>query len=148
MNTGAITKYVSIEQQEWFLVDATNLKLGRLCSKLAMMLQGKHTPQYTPNFNNGARIVVINARKVTMSKNKLNTTRYYYHTGYIGGIKSSTYQERLDSKTPEHVIEATVKNMLPKTRLGKVMFGNMHVYADADHKHTNHKLTHLTLQDR
>ena len=119
---------------DWVLVDATDKTLGRLATKIAMVLRGKHKAEFTPNADTGDYVVVINAEKVRVTGNKLEAKRYWRHTEYAGGIKSETLGEALD-KHPERVIEKAVKGMLPKGPLGYAQFRKLKVYAGAQHPH-------------
>ena len=121
-------------KHDWVLVDATDKTLGRLATRIAMVLRGKHKPEFTPNADTGDYVVVINADKVHVTGNKLDGKRYWRHTEYPGGIKSETLREVLD-KHPERVIEKAVKGMLPKGPLGYAQFRKLKVYAGAQHPH-------------
>lgn len=136
MDTRSYTTNVNIdtENKSWLLVDAENETLGRLASKLAYLLRGKHKPTFTPHLNTGDNVIVINARKVRFTGNKLNEKQYVRHTGYPGGQRYATPRTLLQNK-PEYIIERAVKKMLPQTKLGEAMFKNLHVFADAQHEH-------------
>jgi large subunit ribosomal protein L13 len=121
-------------QHNWYVVDATNKPLGRLSTEIAHRLRGKHKPQYTPHIDTGDYIVVINAGKVRVTGNKLTDKIYYHHTGYIGNLKSISF-EKLRQKAPERIIERAVKGMLPKNPLGRAMFRKLKVYAGNTHRH-------------
>lgn len=121
--------------KKWLLIDAKGAILGRLASQLAIMLRGKHKAQFTPNMDNGDNIVVINAKHVNMKANKLKTKKHFWHTGYIGGIKSISIFDRLQSAQCTNVIRDAVKGMLPKNRLGDKILGNLHIYEEDQHKH-------------
>jgi large subunit ribosomal protein L13 len=125
-------------ERKWHLVDAEDKVLGRLASRIAACLRGKHKPVYTPNADTGDFIVVVNAAKVKLTGNKLKGKVYYHHTGYPGGIRSATARERLESR-PEEVIRDAVWGMLPKNRLGRAMFKKLKVYRDARHPHSAQK---------
>lgn len=118
----------------WYLVDATDKTLGRLSSEIARRLRGKHKPEYTPHMDMGDYIVVINARKIRVTGQKRTDKIYYWHTGYVGNMKSTTLGNLLQ-KAPERVIEQAVKGMLPKNPLGRAMFRKLKVFAGPDHKH-------------
>jgi large subunit ribosomal protein L13 len=122
-------------RHDWVLVDATDKTLGRLATRIAMVLRGKHKPEFTPNADTGDYVVVINAEKVRVTGNKLEDKRYWRHTEYPGGIKSTKLGDMLD-KHPERVIETAVKGMLPKGPLGYAQFRKLKVYAGAQHPHT------------
>jgi len=121
-------------RHDWVLVDATDKTLGRLATKIAMVLRGKHKPEFTPNCDTGDYVVVINAEKVRVTGNKLEDKRYWRHTEYPGGIKSTTLGDLLQQH-PERVIEKAVKGMLPKGPLGFAQFRKLKVYAGAQHPH-------------
>ncbi len=121
-------------KRDWFLVDASGKTLGRLASEIAKRLRGKHKAIYTPHVDTGDYIVVINAEKVRVSGSKAANKIYYRHTGYPGGLKSTTF-EKLLQRSPERVIELAVKGMLPKNPLGRAMFRKLKVYAGPEHKH-------------
>lgn len=118
----------------WHVVDADGLTLGRVSSKIAILLQGKHKPNWAPNLNSGDFVVVINAEKVRVTGNKLNQKIYYRYSGYHGGLTQKKLATVLD-KTPERVISQAVKGMLPKSKLGRKMFGRLKVYSGDSHPH-------------
>ena len=122
-------------KREWLLIDANGKTLGRLATEIARRLRGKHKPEYTPNVDTGDYIVVINAEKVAVTGNKQKDKIYYHHTGYIGGIKSISF-EKLIASHPERAIEKAVKGMLPKNSLGRTMYKKLKVYAGEAHPHT------------
>jgi large subunit ribosomal protein L13 len=122
-------------RQDWFLVDADGKTLGRLASEIARRLRGKHKPLYTPHMDTGDYIVVINAEKVRVTGRKLTDKLYQHHTGYIGGLRTETFADRI-ARRPTLVLEQAVKGMLPKNPLGRAMFGKLKVYAGAEHPHT------------
>jgi large subunit ribosomal protein L13 len=121
-------------KNDWVLVDATDKTLGRLATRIAMVLRGKHKPEYTPNADTGDYVVVINAEKVRVTGNKLEDKRYWRHTEYPGGIKSTKLGDLL-AQHPERVIETAVKGMLPKGPLGYAQFRKLKVYAGDKHPH-------------
>jgi len=121
-------------QREWFIVDAKGKTLGRLATEIASRLRGKHKPEYTPHVDTGDYIVVINAAEIVVTGNKASDKMYHHHTGYIGGIKSISF-EKLIEKAPERTIQSAVKGMLPKGPLGRVMFKKLKVYPGAEHPH-------------
>ncbi|MFD2229267.1 50S ribosomal protein L13 [Alkalimarinus sediminis] len=122
-------------KRDWFVVDAAGKTLGRLSTEIARRLRGKHKPEYTPHVDTGDYIVVINCEKIRVTGNKEKDKTYYSHTGYMGGIKSISF-EKLIQKAPERVIQTSVKGMLPKGPLGRAMFKKMKVYAGSEHPHT------------
>ena len=119
--------------KEWVLVDATDVVLGRLASKVAKILRGKNKPSFTPHVDCGDNVVIINAEKVRLTGNKLNDKIYLSYSGYPGGQRVQTPAELL-SKYPERLIEKAVKGMLPKNRLGSKIYGNLKVYVGSEHK--------------
>ena len=128
-----VAKPADIER-EWYVVDATDLTLGRLATQIASVLRGKHKPEYTPHEDVGDFVIVINAEKVQVTGRKLDQKMYYHHTGYPGGIKSITLRKQLQ-KHPERVIEHAVKGMLPRGPLGRRQFKKLKVYAGSEHPH-------------
>ena len=122
-------------KNDWVIVDATDKTLGRLATRIAMVLRGKHKPEYTPNADTGDYVVVINAEKIKVTGDKIESKRYWRHTEHPGGIKSTKLGDMLD-KHPERVIETAVKGMLPKGPLGYAMIKKLKVYAGDTHPHT------------
>ncbi len=121
-------------RRDWYVVDAEGQTLGRLATELARRLRGKHKPEYTPHVDTGDYIVVINAEKVRVTGRKTTDKMYYHHTGYIGNMKSISF-DKLIAKAPERVIQTAVKGMLPKNPLGRAMFKKLKVYAGSEHQH-------------
>jgi large subunit ribosomal protein L13 len=121
-------------EPKWYVVDAQGKTLGRLASQIATILRGKHKPIYTPQVDCGDYVVVVNADKIWVTGRKLDQKMYYRHSGYPGGLKEIKLRDQLQ-KFPERVIEAAVKGMLPKNRLGRQMYMKLKVYAGADHPH-------------
>ncbi len=121
--------------RDWYVVDATGKTLGRLASEVARRLRGKHKPVYTPHVDTGDYIIVVNADKVHVTGNKSTDKMYHHHTGYIGNLKSVSF-EKMQAKAPGRVIELAVKGMLPKNSLGRTMYRKLKVYAGPDHKHS------------
>jgi large subunit ribosomal protein L13 len=122
-------------RRDWYVVDATGQTLGRLASKVALRLRGKHKAAYTPNVDTGDHIVIVNAGKVRVTGRKLTDKFYHHHTGYLGNLKTTSL-EKLLNEHPERAIEFAVKGMLPKNPLGRKMFKKLHVFAGADHPHS------------
>ncbi|OEZ33369.1 50S ribosomal protein L13 [Francisella endosymbiont of Amblyomma maculatum] len=122
-------------KREWLLIDATDKTLGRLATEVAMILRGKNKPEYTPHMDTGDYVVIVNAEKIAITGNKRKAKTYYHHTGYIGGIKSVSF-EKLIVTHPERAIEKAVRGMLPRTPLGRTMFKKLKVYAGETHPHT------------
>ena len=121
--------------KKWILIDAEGVVLGRLASIVAMRLRGKHKPSFTPHMDMGDNVIVVNADKVQMTGNKRQDKRYYWHTGYPGGIKSRTAEQILEGEHPERVVVKAVKRMLPGNRLSREQMRNLRVYAGAAHPH-------------
>jgi large subunit ribosomal protein L13 len=120
--------------RNWWVVDAKGQPLGRLASKVATLLRGKHKPTFTPHVDTGDFVVVINASQVKLTGNKAENKKYYHHTGYPGGIKEKSFQEVI-STFPERPVEAAVKGMLPKNVLGRQILSKLKVYGGEDHPH-------------
>jgi len=131
------TAYFTKEQTDpvWYVVDAKDKVLGRLASRVADVLRGKHRPTFTPNADLGDFVVVVNAEKVKLTGRKMTGKTYYSHSGYMGGLKETTPEKVLASKHPERLVEWAVRGMLPKTRLGDRLFTKLKVYAGPDHPH-------------
>ena len=122
-------------KRDWYIVDATNLTLGRMSAKIAAILRGKNKPYYTPHTDCGDYVIVINAEKVILTGNKMNEKEYQTFSGYPGGQKIELAKD-LIRRRPEVVIERAIKGMLPKNRLGRKMYKKLFVYVGADHPHT------------
>ena len=120
--------------KQWVVVDAEGEILGRLSTKIAMIIRGKNKPDFTPNVDCGDNVIVINADKVKLTGNKFGDKRYVSYTGYPGGQRFISPKE-LMAKHPQRVIEKAVRGMLPKNRLGRALFGNLYVYAGSEHPH-------------
>jgi large subunit ribosomal protein L13 len=122
-------------QKDWILIDAEGLVLGRLAVVIANRLRGKHKPQFTPHVDCGDNVVVINAEKVKLTGKKAEQSVLFYHTGYAGGIKGRSIQQRLDSAHPERVLEKAVERMITRGPLQRKQMKHLHVYAAATHPH-------------
>lgn len=122
-------------QHGWYLVDAQNKVLGRLATRIAQRLRGKHRPEYTPHVDTGDYIVVVNADKLRVTGKKAQQKKYYRHTGYPGGIRETTFAV-LHAKHPDRVLQKAVKGMLPKGPLGNAMLKKLKVYAGEGHPHS------------
>lgn len=120
--------------------------MGRLASKVALLLRGKRKPNYTPHVDCGDNVIILNADKVVLSGNKMTEKTYVWHTGYPGGQRT-TNPENMMAKFPERVVEKAVKGMLPKNRLGAQLFRNLHVYAGAEHTHEAQKPTAININE-
>ena len=121
--------------QTWYVVDAEGKVLGRMATKIADVLRGKHKPTFTPNADMGDFVIVVNADKVKLTGNKMTGKTYYSHSGYMGGLKSTTPAKVLGSAHPERIVEWAVRGMLPKTRLGDRLFTKLKVYVGPEHPH-------------
>jgi large subunit ribosomal protein L13 len=126
-------------EHRWYVVDATDQVLGRLATRLASILRGKHKPIYTPHVDTGDFVVVVNAERVRLTGNKREAKKYMRHTGWPGGLKTTTAAKVLDGAHPERVLESAVRGMLPKNHLGRQMFSKLKVYAGAEHPHAAQK---------
>lgn len=122
-------------QKEWIVVDATSATLGRLASRVAHIIKGKHKPSYTPNVDCGDNVIVINAEKIVLTGSKMNDKVMIRHTGYPGGQRFTTPRQVME-KSPSILIERAVRGMLPKSRLGRAFFNNLHVYNGDEHPHS------------
>ena len=125
-------------ERKWYVVDADGQTLGRMCTKIATVLKGKHKPSYTPHVDCGDNVIVINADKVRLTGSKMEKKVYLTYSGYPGGQKSTTAAE-LMAKKPYAMVEKAVKGMLPKNRLGRAMFRKLYVYAGEEHPHAAQK---------
>ena len=129
--------------RKWYVVDATDMTLGRLASEVASVLRGKNKPIFTPHMDTGDYVIIINAEKIAVTGKKLDQKVYYHHSDYVGGMKSATLREKMNKK-PEEVIEHAVKGMRPKGPLGREMYKKLFVYAGPEHKHAAQKPEALT----
>jgi len=121
-------------ERKWYVVDATDMVLGRLASNVAAVLRGKNKPIFTPNVDTGDYVIIINADKVRLTGKKLEQKYYRYHTGYIGGLKEIQYKDMMEKK-PTLAVELAIKGMLPKNSIGRKMFKKLKVYVGAEHPH-------------
>jgi len=124
----------AMQNREWWVVDATGETLGRLASRIARVLRGKHKPTFTPHLDTGDFVVVTNCERIVVTGNKLETIRYYRHSRYPGGLKSRTLREQL-AKSPDRIIFEAVKGMMPKTKLGRAQLKKLRIYAGNEHPH-------------
>ena len=131
-------------QREWYVIDAQGQTLGRLATRVATILRGKNKPLYTPHMDCGDYVIVVNAEKVHVTGQKMSQKKYYRHSGYPGGLKEVTLRDQLQ-KFPNRVIEAAVRGMLPKNRLGRQMFKKLKVYAGPNHPHQAQQPKHKEL---
>lgn len=130
--------------REWFVVDATGATLGRLASKIAIILRGKHKPTFSPHMDMGDFVVVTNCKRIVVTGDKLDTVRYYRHSRHMGSLKSRTMREQLD-RFPDRVLFEAVKGMMPKTKLGRAQMTKLRIYATSDHPHIAQKPKTLEL---
>ena len=121
-------------KRDWYVVDAEGKTLGRIATEIALRLRGKHKAEYTPHVDTGDYIIVINAEKVTVTGNKFKDKVYYSHSGFPGGLKSTTF-DKLQAAKPEMIIEKAVKGMLPRGPLGRAMYRKLKVYTGTEHNH-------------
>ena len=124
--------------RKWYVVDAEGQTLGRLASRVAIVLRGKHKPIYTPFLDTGDNVIIVNASKIKVTGKKLDNKIYKRHSDYVGGLKTQTLRQKL-AKKPEEVFELAVRGMLPKGPLGRQMFKKLHVYAGPEHDHAAQK---------
>ena len=129
--------------RKWYVIDATDMTLGRLASEAAKILRGKNKPIFTPHIDTGDYVIIVNAAKIQVTGKKLDQKIYYNHSDYVGGMKETTLRELL-AKKPEKVIELAVKGMLPKGPLGREMYKKLYVYAGPEHKQQAQKPEVLT----
>ena len=124
--------------RKWYVIDAKDIPLGRIASKAATLLRGKHKVTYTPHVDGGDYVIIVNASEVALTGNKLEDKKYYNHSGYPGGLRERTAKEMINSY-PEEMVERAIKGMLPHGRLGRQMGKKLFVYRGADHKHAAQK---------
>lgn len=130
-------------ERKWYVVDATDMTLGRLASEVAKVLRGKNKAIFTPHIDTGDYVIVVNAEKIKVTGKKMDQKIYHHHSDYVGGMKEATLREKLNKK-PEEVIELAVKGMLPKGPLGRQMYTKLHVFAGPEHNHAAQKPEVLT----
>ena len=133
MKTTVMAKSETVDRK-WYIVDATDIPLGRVASQVAAVLRGKNKPIYTPHVDTGDFVIVINTDKMVLTGNKLQDKKYFHHSGYPGGIKEATYKDLMEKKS-DFVLEKAIKGMLPKNSLGKKMFQKLKVYKGSEHPH-------------
>ena len=131
--------------RNWYVIDAEGMNLGRLATKAAHILRGKHKPTFTPHVDCGDYVVIVNASKVNLTGNKLDDKMYYNHSGYPGGLRERNAKTMV-SKYPVEMVERAVKGMLPKNRLGRQIFKQLFVYAGTEHKHEAQKPERLEVK--
>jgi large subunit ribosomal protein L13 len=133
-------------EKKWILIDAEGVVLGRLASQVAKILRGKHKPSFTPHMDCGDNVIIINAEKVKLTGKKLADKKFYWHTGYPGGIKERTMGQILEGKYPERVVEKAVERMITRNNLGRQQMKNLRVYAGSEHPHEAQQPEVLDLQ--
>lgn len=125
----------AMQSREWWVVDATGETLGRLASRIARVLHGKHKPTFTPHMDTGDFVVVTNCERIVVTGDKMETVRYYRHSRFPGGLKSRTMREQM-AKSPDRIIFEAVKGMMPKTKLGRAQMKKLRIYAGSEHPHS------------
>lgn len=130
--------------KKWVLIDATDMVVGRLSSEAAKILRGKNKPGYTPHVDCGDNVIIINAEKVRFTGNKMDEKEYVHYTGYPGGQRFASPTEWM-KKNPSLILEHSIRGMLPKTRLGRAIFGNLHIYNGNEHPHAAQKPSTIKL---
>jgi large subunit ribosomal protein L13 len=133
-------------EKKWILIDADGVVLGRLASQVAKILRGKHKPSFTPHMDCGDNVIIINAEKVKLTGKKLTDKKFYWHTGYPGGIKERTMGQILEGKYPERVVVKAVERMITRNNLGRQQMKNLRVYAGSEHPHEAQQPEVLDLQ--
>jgi large subunit ribosomal protein L13 len=141
-----ISANASTVQKNWYVIDATDLVLGRLASRVSLILRGKNKPDFTPHVDCGDNVIIINAEKIKLTGKKMTDKTYVRHTGYPGGQRFATPKELLKRK-PFAVVEEAVRGMLPKNRLGAKLFHNLYVYVGSEHPHEAQKPKQITLNE-
>ena len=144
MNKSFMANAQNIERK-WYVVDATDLTLGRLSTEVATLLRGKHKPTFTPHVDCGDYVIIVNAEKVALTGSKLDDKMYYRHSGYPGGLKSRKAKRMLELQ-PQKVLEKSIRGMLPKNRLGDDMYRKLYVYVGPEHPHQAQKPEAYTLR--
>lgn len=132
-------------ERKWYVIDATDLVLGRMSSQVAAILRGKNKPTFTPNVDTGDNVIIINCAKIRLTGKKLEDKYYRYHTGYIGGLKEVQYKKLMEEK-PEFVVYNAIKGMMPKNSLGRAMIKKLRCYAGAEHNHQAQQPVELKLK--
>ena len=125
-------------ERKWYIVDATDLVLGRMATDVAVVLKGKHKPTFTPHIDGGDYVIIVNAEKIALTGNKWSQKKYYHHSGYAGGLSTRTATEMLD-KQPQKIVEKAIRGMLPKGKNGDDMYRRLYVYVGPNHPHAAQK---------
>jgi large subunit ribosomal protein L13 len=144
MKTTVMAKSETVDRK-WYVIDATDIPLGRVASQVAAILRGKNKPIYTPHVDTGDYVIVINTDKMILTGNKLNDKKYFHHSGFPGGIKEATYKDLMEKKS-DFVLEKAVKGMLPKNSLGKKMFMKLKAYKGGEHPHSAQQPVELKIK--
>ena len=131
-------------QRSWYIIDANNLVVGRMATKIATILMGKHKPEYTPHVDTGDCVIVVNADKVRLTGNKMNDKKYYFYSGYMGGLKERPF-EWMMKKSAKNVVQLAVSRMLPKSKLGRSMIKKLKIYEGELHPHEAQQPEPLTI---
>lgn len=126
-------------QRKWYVIDATDLILGRLATEVSVLLRGKHKPMFSSNLDCGDYVIIINAEKVHLTGNKLEGEKYFWHTGYPGGIKDTTAKKILEGKSPENVVRKAVERMISRNAMGSAQLRKLYVYTGSEHPHSGQK---------
>jgi len=134
-------------KRDWYLIDATDVRLGKLASEVAKLLLGKSKPLYAPNLVTGDSVIVINAPKISLSANKADKKVYYRHSGYIGNLKQETLGSLLERR-PQEVVRKAIKGMLPHNKLGRQILKNLYVYTTDEHKHKAQNPTKIEINKK
>jgi len=145
MNKTYLPSQESLLEQQWYVIDAADQRLGRLATEIAMILRGKKKPTYTPHLDVGDFVVVVNAEKIAVTGKKRSQKLYRRHSGRPGGMKVETFA-KLQARLPERILELAVQRMLPKNTLGRQLFTKLKVYAGPDHPHQAQQPIELTVQ--
>jgi len=135
-------------EKKWWVIDATDIVLGRLAAEASMILRGKHKPQFSPNIDCGDNIIVINAEKVHLTGNKIEDKKYYWHTGFPGGIKETNVKRLFSGKHPERVVKKAIERMISRNPLGRQQMTKLHVYSGSEHPHEAQKPVILDLASK
>jgi len=134
-------------QRSWYIIDATDVVLGRLAAETASILRGKKNPKFSPNLDCGDHVVIINAEKIHLTGNKLEKKKYYWHTGYPGGIKERTAGKVISGEHPERVVKKAIERMISRNPLGRQQMRKLHVYAGTEHPHVGQQPKEIKFAD-
>ena len=134
-------------ERKWYIFDAKDLVLGRLASRASMILRGKHKPTYTPNLDCGDNVIIINAEKVHLTGKKVEDKKYYWHTGYPGGIKERNVRKIIEGKFPERVVGKAIERMISRSPLGRQQMRKLYIYSGSEHPHAGQKPVSVKFAD-